>query len=184
MSDTGDPFKSTRTFPLKYALDPTYKRPEVLESESYGSKKVCEVARPVLSEHVQCSINKPARDDFVDEGYCSPSPTDSDTEFFSESVKYCVEVEIEKTPRIPQIAINGVLLQIPQICVTDENGETQVIAPDDDEHGQLWNFARDKIARRMFFIRADRRSQHMESTFYSDLYPVRITRSFAIPATH
>lgn len=172
MSDTQEPFRSTRLPLSKFEQAAICNRPEVLESKSYGSKKVSEVVRLVLGDQFQCSINKHIKDDFVDEGYFSSSPTESDTEYFSDSVVFPHEPEVEEAPKTPQIAINDNLLQLPQICVTDENGETEIIAQDDDEHGQLWNFARDKIARRMFFIRADRRTQHMESTFYADLYPV------------
>jgi hypothetical protein len=172
-SDTMAPFRSTRVLPSEFAQGPACETLELVESDSYGSKKVFEVVRPVPKERLQCSISKPTKDDFVDEGYFSPSPTDSETKFFCGSVQYSEQPEIEKAPQTPRIAINDILLQLPQISVTDENGETEIIAPDDDEHGQLWNFARDKIARRMFLIRADRRTQHMESTFYSDLYPVK-----------
>ena len=146
-----------------------------LEPAKIGScwpRKVPELDQPVPREHVQCSINKQAKEDFVDEGYFSPSPTESETEFFSAVNEFSSEPEVENPPRTPQIAINDKPLQLPRIRVTDPDGETEIIAPDDDEHGQFWNFARDKIARRMFFIRAHRRTQHMESTFYSDLYPV------------
>jgi hypothetical protein len=148
---------------------------EGLESratDSYGAEKVCQAVRSVPTEQLRCSFAKKPKDDFVDEGYFSPSPTESENEFFGGSVRSSHEPEIDRAPHTPQIAINDSLLQLPEICITDENGETETVASDDDEHGQLWNFARDKIARRMFFIRADRRTEHMESTFYSDLYPV------------
>jgi hypothetical protein len=171
-SDTMAPFRRIRALPSKFAQGPACETPEPVESDSYGSK-VSEVVRRVPKEQLQCSISKPAKEDFVDEGYFSPSPTDSETPFLCGSVQYSEQPEIEKAPQTPRIAINDVPLQLPQISVTDEHGETEIIAPDDEEHGQLWNFARDKIARRMFLIRADRRTQHMDSTFYSDLYPVK-----------
>jgi len=107
----------------------------------------------------------------VDEGYSSPSPTESDTEYFSES-GVLQKSKVDKAPHTLKSDPEDSPPQLPQICVTDEKGETEIIAADDDEHGQLWDFARDKIARRMFLVRADRRAQHMASTFYADLYPV------------
>lgn len=173
-SDTWDTSRNRRPSLSRGIQVSTYKRVEVVGSESHGSSKVSEFGRPVLREQLQCATKEDTKDDFVDEGYYSPSPTDSETEFFGGSVQYLNNLEIGKVPQTPEIAINDTLLQVPQICVTDEKGETEIIAADDDEHGQLWNFARDKIARRMFFIRADRRTQHMETTFYADLYPVSI----------
>jgi hypothetical protein len=108
----------------------------------------------------------------VDEGYSSPSPTESDTEYFSESGESPQKPDVDDAPHTLQSPPEDSPPQLPQIRVTDEKGETEIIAADDDEHGQLWDFARDKIARRMFLVRADRRAQHMASTFYADLYPV------------
>ncbi len=175
MSDPRDPIRSTRLLPLKPALGSIHETLELLEAELRRIKTPSEEGRPVLREQLQCSVKQHTTDDFVDEGYCSPSPTGSENEFFGESAKHLDESEVDEAQQTLQIPINGVLLQPPHICVTDENGETEIIAPEDDEHGQLWNFARDKIARRMFFVRADRRTRHMEATFYSDLYPVKNT---------
>ena len=175
MSDTQEHISSTRQEPSKTGQEYVSERRESLGSESCWLKEATEPIRLGRIEQLQCSINKHTKDDFVDEGYFSPSPTDSEADFFAEAVSGSHNPEVEEQLPVPQIAINDNLLQLPQIYVTDVDGETEVIAPDDDEHGQLWNFARDKIARRMFFIRADKRTQHMESTFYSDLYPVRNT---------
>lgn len=172
MSDASEPLRGTGVPSSKLKQGAVYETPSVVKSDLHGPKAVSKVTKVLLRQHFKCSTNK-HQDDFVDEGYFSPSPTptESEIEFLSGPAKYTREVE--EAPLTPQFAINDILLELPQIHVTDENGEIEIIAPDDDEHGQLWNFARDKIARRMFFIRADRRTQHMESTFYSDLYSVR-----------
>lgn len=172
MSDALEPLSGTGVPSSKLKLGVIYETPLVVKSDLHGPKEVSKVTEVLLRQHFKCSTNR-HQDDFVDEGYYSPSPTptESEIEFSSGAAKYTREVK--EAPLTPQFAINDILLELPQIHVTDENGAIEIIAPDDDEHGQFWNFARDKIARRMFFIRADRRTQHMESTFYSDLYPVR-----------
>jgi hypothetical protein len=175
MSDAQNHIRSTQQEPSQPDQGSVFEGLESLQAESCWSKEAFELIRLARVERFQCSINQPLKDDFVDEGYSSPSPTDIETEFFSEVAQHPGKLEVEEPLRTPQIAINDHLLQLPQICVTDADGETENIAPDDDEHGQLWNFTRDKITRRMFFIRADRRTQHMESTFYSDLYTVSRT---------
>lgn len=83
-------------------------------------------------------------------------------------------LESEKPPAKAHIATNDTFLNLPQIRVADQNGGAEIIAREDDEHGQLWDFARDKIARRMFIVRADQRTRHMESTSYPELYPVGV----------
>lgn len=140
-------------------------------------RKVAGLDQPVSREHIQCCIDNPVKGELADEAYFSSSPTESETtEYISRSDKFSSEPEIVAPPRRPQQgAINDISLQLPQICVTDADGTIEIVAPDDNEHGQLWDFARDKIARRMFFVRADQRTRHMESTFYSDLYPVSKT---------
>jgi hypothetical protein len=172
MSDILEASRGTRLPQSKPEQGTSCDRPELLESQSCRSKTGSEVTRLVLGDQIQCSTNKHTRDDFVDEGYSSPSPTESDTGYFSESGVFCQKPNVNEAQPTPQIAPESSLPQLPQICVTDEKGETEIIAADDDEHGQLWDFARDKIARRMFLVRADRRAQHMASTFYADLYPV------------
>jgi hypothetical protein len=174
MSDIGEPCRSTQPLLQAEAGQATvFQGLELLTSTSSLPKAVSRVVCSMLGEQLQCKVDKDGKDDFADEGYCTASPTESDSEFFCRLAKSLSKAELENKSRKPQIAINGTPLELPQIWVTDENGESENIAPYDDEHGQLWNFARDKIARRMFFIRADRRTQHMASTFYSDLYPVR-----------
>lgn len=144
----------------------------LIDSEVDKSEKVLEAVRPLLETRPQCSIDKQAADDFVDEGYCSSSPTESETEFFSRPLQSLDQPDLETVPETKEISTDRLSPPPPKISVTDEKGNTELIDPHDDEHGQLWDFARDKIARRMFFVRADRRTQHMESTFYSDLYSV------------
>ena len=172
MSDASEPLRGTGVPSSGLKQDVICDTPSIVKPDLHGPKEVSKVIKLVLKQHFKCSTNK-HQDDFVDEGYFSPSPTPTESEikFLTGPAKSIREVE--EAPLTPQFAINDSLLELPQIHVTDENGEIEIIPPDDDEHGQLWNFARDKIARRMFFIRADRRTQHMESTFYADLYPVR-----------
>ncbi len=172
MSDTSKPLRGTRAPSSNLKQDVIYETSSVVKLDAHGLVGVSKVTKLVLRQHFKCSTNK-HQDDFVDEGYFSPSPTppEVDIEFFSGPTKSIREVE--DTPLTPQFAIKNIPVELPEIHVTDENGEIEIIAPDDDEHGQLWDFARDKIARRMFFVRANRRTEHMESTFYSDLYPVR-----------
>ncbi|ERF75510.1 hypothetical protein EPUS_08324 [Endocarpon pusillum Z07020] len=172
MSDASEPLRGTGVPSSKPKQGIIYEIPSVVKSDLRGPKEVSKVSELALKQHFKCSTNK-HQDDLVDEGYFSPSPTpiESEIEFLSGPARSAREVE--EAPLTPQFAINDILLELPQIHVTDEKGEIEIIAPDDNEHGQLWDFARDKIARRMFIIRADRRTQHMESTFYSDLYPVR-----------
>ncbi len=166
MSDTSKPLRGTRVPSSDLKQEIIYETLSAVKPDAHRPKKI------VVGQHFKCSTNK-HQDDFVDEGYYSPSPTPPEVgiEFFSGPAKSVREVE--EAPLTPQFAIKNILVELPQIHVTDENGEIEIISPNDDEHGQLWDFARDKIARRMFFVRADRRTQHMESTFYSDLYPVR-----------
>lgn len=172
MSDTSKSLRNKGIPSSNLKQDVICETPSIVKPDADEPKEVSKVSKLALRQHFKCNINK-HQDDFVDEGYFSPSPppTESDIEFFSGPVKPIREVE--KGPLTSQFAINNTVLGLPEIHVTDENGEIEVISPDDDEHGQLWDFTRDKIARRMFFVRADTRTQYMESTFYSDLYPVR-----------
>lgn len=172
MSDLGSPFSGTQAAERGADQKAVCHSLQLLELKLSPSKQVSEVVGGLPKDQFQCIVNN-SKDDFVDEGYCSASPTESETEFFNKASQESSGPEIQQASQKRLIAVDVAVLQLPQIRVTDEKGETEIIAPDDDEHGQLWDFARDKIARRMFFIRADRRTQHMESTFYSDLYPVR-----------
>jgi hypothetical protein len=171
MSDMQEATRGTRLPQSKTEQGTICDIPELLESHS-RSKPASQVARLVLGDQFQSNTTKRTKDDFVDEGYSSPSPTESDSEYFGESGQLLQKPGVAEALSTLKNAAEDNPPQLPQICITDEKGETEIIAADDDEHGQLWDFARDKIARRMFLVRADRRAKHMASTFYADLYPV------------
>ena len=137
-------------------------------------EKVTKALGLQVTNQVKGDNSGPAKKTFVDEGYYTPSPTLSVSESFVGPGKTTLQTGTAEDPSTVQIGINsnGVPFVLPGIVITDEKGETDIVDPDDDEHKQLWDASRDKIARRMFFVRADQRGRHMEKTFYADLYPV------------
>ena len=176
MSDVACPLRSTTA-----SLEDSFRGPDPDSSHQVSEDQTpaqsgCSKSQLCRLDHLKCKISiTETNDKFVDEGYYSPTSLDSEKQFAVRLSDSAASAPSDERPlSSSERTAEDLQVRLPKLFVTDEKGITESVDLEGDEHGQLWDFARDKIARRMFLVRANKRAEHLESTFYSDLYSVSI----------